>query len=175
MTASLYQVAASSPSTPILRNQRARQQHDVRRRVRGIQLDVVPAVRSPREAAVVEEVLHAVRWVAGASADGDLDPARLLPARVQVDDHHDRVAALLIGLRIREEALVVRLQEAQRALLLERPVLPADLVDLRDERAQAARLPEVPVPYLVLLRVQVLLAAGGQRRDLDQLEAGAED
>src|SRR5215472_3612522 len=117
MTASLYQVAASSPSNIPLRNERPGQPDDVRRRVGGIQLYVVPAVRAPREAPVVEDVVHAVRRMPGASAHGHLDPARLLPARVEVDDHDDRVAPFLVALGVREQALVVGLEEAQGAVL----------------------------------------------------------
>ena len=45
-----------------------------------------------------------------------------------------------------------------------------DRVHAADERREAARVVEVPVAQLVLLRVEVLLAAGLARRALEQLE-----
>src|SRR5947208_11489334 len=75
-----------------LRHQRAGHAQDVRGRDLGVELDVVPAVGAPREALAVEQVLDRVRRVPGPGLDGHLDPARLLPARVQVDDDDDHVA-----------------------------------------------------------------------------------
>src|SRR5262252_2231786 len=148
MTASLYQVDASSPSNPILRYQGSGQADDVRRRVGRVQLDVVPAVGAPGVAAVVQDVVHPVRGMAGAGTHGYLDPAGLLPARVEVDDHDDRVTALVVALGVGEQLLVVGLQEAQRPVLLEHSVPATDAVEPGDERPEAAGPVQVPVPDL---------------------------
>src|SRR3974377_1260535 len=112
MTASLYQVDASSPPNPVLRDQGPWESDDVRRRVRRVQLDVVPAVGPPGVGAVVEEVVDPVRGMTGARDHRYLDPARLLPAGVEVDDHDDRVAAGVVALGVREQPIVVGPEDA---------------------------------------------------------------
>src|SRR5438105_2847249 len=80
-------------------------------------------------------------------------------ADCEVDDHHHDVRAVLGELHVREKLVVVDGQEPQPLVRLQRRVLPADPVDAGDERRQRVLAVQVPLAYLVLLRVQVLLGA----------------
>src|SRR5215469_16862036 len=169
MTASLYQVASSS-ANGALRDQAPGEADDVGRGDCRVQLYVVPAVSAPCEAGAVEQVLDAVGRVAGPIHGRHLDPARLPPAWIQVDDDHDDVSAVCAGLGVAEQPLVVGVQEAKGTILLKRGVLAADAVDLRDQRAQAVALCQVPVASLILLGVEVILPTRRQGGNLRQLE-----
>ncbi len=65
--------------------------------------------------------------------------------------------------------------EAQAPVRLQRRMLAPDAVHLRDERRKAVGARAVPAPDLVLLGVEVLLAAGHARRVLHELVGGAVD
>src|SRR5262252_2038741 len=116
MTASWYQVASSS-ANGALRDQAAWEAQDVGGGDCRVQLDVVPAVRPPRKASAVEQILDAVGRVTGPIHGRHLHPARLPPAWLQVDDHHDDVGTVSAGLGIGQEPLVVGVQEAKGTIL----------------------------------------------------------
>src|SRR5215472_6317248 len=180
MIASLYQVASSANGA--LRNQWAWNTDDVGGRRRRVQGDVVPAVCAPGVAGAVQQVFDAIWWMTGPRHHRNLYPARLRPGGIEVDDHDYHVdfsptSTLLLrcgregaAFGERQQPFVVGPEEAKGPVLLQRRVLAAEAVDLGDQRPQAARPLQVPVPDLILLRVQVLLAPGGQRRHLRQFE-----
>ena len=93
----------------------------------------------------------------------------------EVHHHEDGVAGAGIGLGEAEQVRVVDGVEAQRAQLLQRRVRPPDLVEPADVGHEAAprRLGAGPVARaeLVLLAVEVLLAARADGDVLEQLEA----
>src|SRR5215472_2104999 len=186
MIASLYQVASSANGA--LRNQWAWNTDDVGGRRRRVQGDVVPAVCAPGVAGAVQQVFDAIWWMTGPRHHRNLYPARLRPGGIQVDDNHEHVdvsptSALLLlsggwegtGFGEGQQSFVVGPEEAQGPILLERRVLAAEAVDLGDQRPQAARPLQVPVPDLILLRVQVVLATRRQRRHLRQFEGRSID
>src|SRR5215831_3399444 len=136
MIASLYQVASSANGS--LRNQRAWNTHDVGGRGCGIQGDVIPAVRAPCMARVVQQVFDAVWRMPGARHHRNLYPARLRPGGIEVDDHDYHVdfsptSTLLLrcgregaALGERQQPFVVGPEEAKGPILLQRRVLAAD-------------------------------------------------
>ena len=78
-------------------------------------------------------------------------------------------------LGVAEQRVVVGAVEAQPGQVLQGRVAVADLVEQRAGGAPASGVVEVPVAQLVLLGVQVLLAALAHRGVLDQLERRAVD
>ena len=106
-----------------------------------------------------------------------LDPAGLGVMRIEVDDHRApccrRPAASCCST---SSCVVVDRMEAQASSRdCSAGLLAPDRVDARDEVAQAVRPLEVPVADLVLLRVEIFLAARLARLVLQQLEGRAVD
>ena len=97
--------------------------------------------------------------------------------RVEVDDHQNRVRCPS-RLRVGDHRVVVGVVEVEVAQLLQGGVPPPDPVERGDQRGDGAALAlgRLPVagPQLVLLRVQVLLAARAHRGVLAQLVAGVD-
>ena len=83
-----------------------------------------------------------------------------------------------VRLRVGDDGVVVGVVEVEVAQLLEGGMAAAQPVERGDQRGDGAALAlgGVPVarPQLVLLRVEVLLAAGAQRGVLAQLVAGVD-
>src|SRR6185436_8263760 len=135
MTASLYQSAlsgsAGAASGTAMSWLFSRNTEDVRRQGVGIELhEVAPA--APGVTARRDQILHLV--AAGGRAV-EIEPARLLVMRIQVDAHQDKVVALF--LRVADQLVVVGRMEAQVPVALQRRVLVADSVQPADQLAQA--------------------------------------
>ncbi|MCO5595375.1 hypothetical protein L7F22_049417 [Adiantum nelumboides] len=107
-----------------------------------------------------------------------LQGALLRGRRVQRADHEHLVTGGRVQLRVRDDVRVVHLVEVELAQLLQRGVRAPDLVELGEVRLERAALVErgveVARAQLVLLRVQVLLAARLDRGALVELEAGVD-
>src|SRR3972149_2413339 len=108
-------------------------------------------------------------------AGGRAQPPRLRVARVEVDDDEQDVRAVRARLAVGDELVVINLVEAQRVVALQGGVLAPDAVHLGDEAAEAGLVRQVPVLDLVLLGVQVLLAARLQGLVEAPLVGGAVD
>src|SRR6185295_5941897 len=169
MTASLYQSAASVDdcSLPASATSRISLCSDNTEHVRGKGLrveaeEIAPAV--PGVAPAAEQVLD---LVGAALARREIHPARLREARVEVDRDQDQVFTLLLG--VREQLVVVGRMELQAPVRLQRDVLHSDRIQFPYQRNQAVRPLAIPLLDLVLLGVQVLLAARLARRLLHEL------
>ena len=127
---------------------------------------------------------RAGRWHLDSARAGSQVPARrdaaeaCRPRRacgIEVDDGQHGVAPIGGLLGVREQRVVVDVMEHEPLVRLQGRVLAADPVDLADQRSEGVRALQVPAADLVLLRVQVLLAAGLARDVLAQLERRAVD
>ena len=105
----------------------------------------------------------------------ELQPPLLRQARIEVHHREDDVRAVLGALAVGDELVVVDAVEAQAAVALQRGVLLPDAVHAADEVRQALRPLELPVADLILLRVEVLLAALFQWLALLEFEGGPVD
>ncbi len=131
----------------------------------------------PGIASVAQQVVHLVRLVRPQPPLFDRQPedAALRVVRVQVDDADDNVARIVGLLAVGDQLVVVDTVETQAPVRLQRLVLPPGLVHQRDQVAQAVRPVDLPVALLVLLGVQVLLAARLSWLVFHQLERWAVD
>ena len=95
--------------------------------------------------------------------------------RIEVHDNDDDVLAGRVDLAVADELFVLDLVKAHVLEPLECRVLAADPVDAGDEGRERMGLVELPVAHLVLLRVEVLLAARLTRLGDAELERGPVD
>lgn len=95
--------------------------------------------------------------------------------RVERDHHQHAVAGRRVDLGVGDQRIVVHAVEMDRTQLLQCGVQAANCVELRDEWLERAsfgeRAREVTGPQLVLLGVQVFLAALPHRTVLEQFVA----
>src|SRR5256885_4140727 len=115
----------------------------------------------PERSLVAEHLVHLVGLL---RVDPQLRERQMedrLLGRVGIEAHRAQHHACEIGgrLRIEEDAIVVRLVESQISIKLQRRVLLADSIELRDPLPDVAGLFPLAVDELVLLRVEVLLLA----------------
>ena len=96
--------------------------------------------------------------------------AALPIARIDVDHDQQHVRPVRRRLRVGDELIARDILEVQRRVVLERRIRVPDRVHARDQIAQALGAIEVPRPDLILLRVEILFAAGFARRILEELE-----
>src|SRR5258706_9427531 len=171
MTASLYQSAlsgsAGADSGTATTWLFSRNTEDVRRQCVRIELDEI-APAAPGVMARGDQILERV---AVARRAIEVEPSRLLMMRVEVDCDQDQVVAYL--LRVAQHLVVVGRMEAQAPVALQRRIFLSHVVELGDQLAQAVGPVALPAPDLVLLGVEVLLAARLARRVLHQLERRA--
>jgi len=119
--------------------------------------DVVAAI-APRVVDAGEEIFYFEVFVVRDRElfEVEVDPAGLLLGGVEVDGDENFVRAT--GFAVAEDIGIVGWMEVERTVAMERGVVAADLVDLRDERSEAVAGGAVPVADLVLLAVEVLFA-----------------
>src|SRR5689334_23857561 len=168
MTASLYQSALSgsggAASATASDGLLSRNTEDMRRQRVRVELHEVvaaaPGVMAARDE-IVEHVARTRRAV-------EIDVACLRVPWVEVHADEDQVVALL--LRVAKELIVVADVEAKAPVALQRGISMADRIQAGDELAQASRPVAIPALDLVLLGVEVLLAARLARFRLHQLE-----
>src|SRR5690349_4220612 len=86
-------------------------------------------------------------------------PSALCVVRIEVHDRDDDVAAVGIRLAISDDLLVVGVDEFERMIELQGRMRATRLVQARHQLAHRSRLTHVPMPNLVLLRIEVILAA----------------
>src|SRR3954451_3402300 len=148
----------------------------VRRRDERVESDV--AVLGPCPRRTRELVVHFVGLPGLEAEGGHVDVHRRLPyrVRVQVDDDEHAVVTFLLGPG--QDLLVVGRVPAEVAQLAQRGMGAADAVEPRQQRGEAALLALRGCPVartvLVLLAVEVFLAARLHRDVLEQLEAGVD-
>src|SRR5688572_1996055 len=128
-----------------------------------VQLDVVAAA-VPGIAPAGELVVQLVALARRA----EIDPARMYVMRVEVNYREDEVVSRLLG--VGDHLAVVDAVEAQAPVRLQRRIVLPHLVQLGDQLPQAVRPLALPALHLVLLRVEILLAARVARGALAQLE-----
>src|SRR3954465_488080 len=147
MTAYLYPSAlsgsAGAASGTATTSLLSRNTEDVRRKRVGIQLHEVAAA-IPRVVARGNEILKRIACGGGAV---EVDPAALRGVQIEVHADEDQVLALL--LRVAEKLVVVGQMEAQRPVALQRRVFVPNLVQLRDQPAQAVGSLAIPALDLV--------------------------
>src|SRR5690606_16799222 len=138
----------------------------------GVELEAlacaVPAAPGAREQLIAGE------GGVGAQAQGLEVEAQLAAARrarVEAGEHEHAVVAVAVGEA--EQGLVVGRVEGEGAAVGERGVGAADAVELPEDGGDARGVVEAPAAQLVLLAVEVLLAALLAGRGLEQLEGGA--
>src|SRR6185503_19907242 len=169
MTASLYQRRRSVDDCSLSASATSRISlfSDNTEHVRGkglrVEADVV-APAAPGVAAAAEQVLH---FVSAPLAGREVDPAGARQARVEVHDDETQVPTLF--LRIRQELLAVGRMKLQAPVGLQRDVLLPYFIQFPDQGSEAVRPVALPALDLVLLRIQVLLAARLARLVLHQL------
>ena len=146
----------------------------VRHPLGGIELHVVP-LAAPGVAGAVEQIddvvgrvlrqREAIRW--------QHHKAVLHRLVIEIDDHENRIRAVARDLAEREQTRIVGRAKHQSVIRLQRRILAADAVDRRDEILDVVRVLPIPVTILVLLRVQIFLAAG-HRPALAQFESAVD-
>src|SRR5215472_18914460 len=149
---------------------------DVRRADVRIELDiVVPA--APDVTRVAQEIVNLEGLSFGNAEDVQVEigPTRLSPSRIEIDHHQHRAALLAGRFAVAEELCVVDAVKAQVPVEVKRGIVAPSRVHAGDEIAQASGLVETAVLDLVLLGIEVLLAAGLARTVLAQLVGGAID
>src|SRR5579875_1700655 len=102
-----------------------------------------------------------------------IKPAGLPVMGIEVDDDHDDVRTILAHFAVGNDLIVVHGMKPESDVALQSSVVLADSIDLRDQSFQAVGTLDVPDAYLVLLRVEILLASGMQRAILKQFERGS--
>ena len=90
--------------------------------------------------------------------------------RVEVHDDENHVRAVGAVLGIADELVVIDAPERQGVVALQGRIGTANRVQASEKLSQRTLGGEVPRPRLVLLRVEVLLAAGFARRSFGELE-----
>src|SRR6185436_18980899 len=175
MTASLYQRARSVDDWSLSASATSRislcsdNTEDVGRQGLRVEADEISAA-VPGVAPAAEQVLDFIR---AAFARSEVDPAGLREARIEV--HGDENQVLTFLLRVRQQLVVVGRMELQAPVGLQRDVLDPYCIQFPDQRSEAVRPLAVPALDLVLLGVEVFLAAGLARLVLHQLVGRAVD
>src|SRR5438874_2653101 len=168
MTASLYQSAVSGSAGCACATATSwlfsRNTEDMRRQGMGVELHEV-ALPGPSVVAGGDEIVQVVACRRSAL---EIYPARLRMSRIEIDDDHDQVVTVFLG--VAKELLIVRRVKAQAPVALQRRIILAHLVQAADQGPQAVRPRALPALDLVLLGIEVFLAAGLARRRLHQLE-----
>src|SRR5882672_1111807 len=159
MTASLYQRARSVDDCSLSASATSRislssdNTEHVSRQGLGAEADVVAAA-VPGVAPAAQQVLD---LVGAPFAGGEIHPPGLHEARVEVDRNEDQVLTFLLG--VREKLIVVRRMKLQAAVRLQRDVRVSNFIQFLYQGSQAVRSLAIPALDLVLLGIQVLLAA----------------
>ena len=95
--------------------------------------------------------------------------------RIQIDHHQNRITGHRIHLAVRNDVVVRGVVEMNLPQLLQRRMLPPDLVQRGNIWLQGItiiqRCFEIPGPQLVFLRIQILFRIRGNRLILKQLIA----
>src|SRR5436190_10689655 len=86
-------------------------------------------------------------------------PAALRVMRIEVDNRYNDLGAVEVRFGISDDLFVVGVDEFKRMIELQRRMRPPRLIKALDQLAHRARLGRVPMPDLVFLRIEVLLAA----------------
>ena len=102
-------------------------------------------------------------------------PAGAVLARPQIDHDENAIAGLRIVPRPGEEVRVVDLLHQRRPVAGQRRFGAPEFIEPGDERRQALRSVEIPARDLVLLRIEILLAARLARRHRHQFQGRAVD
>src|SRR5215471_1154246 len=121
---------------------------------------------SPQCTAIAHQLVHLKRLLFAQSelVQRHLQPHLLGGERINADRDQQRIRAIGLLFPVEQHALILCMVETQIAVLLERRVAAADLVDSLDELADVVGPFEIPGSKLVLLRIEVLFAAGDGAR-----------
>ena len=91
--------------------------------------------------------------------EGNLQPARVCMMGVQIHNRQDDIGEVFGVFAVADELFVLDWVETQVPVTLERGVLPSDTVDPRYKVLEAVLPADIPVPDLILFRIQVFLAS----------------
>src|SRR6185295_753529 len=128
----------------------------------------------PQLAFTSEELLR-LEDVVGAEPElgqGNLQLDLLGGVRIHVHRHQDLVEPVFGSLAVEKDAVVGGRIEAKVPVFAPRGILSPDSIHQRDEGAKVSRRVWAPIPELVLVRIEILLAARSERLVLAQLVAG---
>src|SRR5690349_20937520 len=81
----------------------------------------------------------------------ELYPSRLRVIGIEIDHRQDDIGPVLGSLAVADHLLVADWMEAQTPVAVQGAVVAADGVEARNERAQALRALDIPLPDLVFL------------------------
>src|SRR5678815_3799910 len=95
--------------------------------------------------------------------------------RVEIHDHDDDIAEIFSSFRVANHLLIIDLMKTEAPIALERRIVLANSVHMRDEVFQTVGAFPVPMLDLVLLRIEILLAARLSWTIFQQLEGRTVD
>src|SRR4051794_21118579 len=90
--------------------------------------------------------------------------------RVKIYYNHYDVRAIPGSFAVADQLFVIGGMKIQRRVALKRDILMTDAIDQRNQLAQAVGPVQIPMPNLVLLRIEILLATCAERTALQQLK-----
>ena len=135
---------------------------DMHRPLVWIESDVIAAA-VPIEALAGQQIVHRVRVAPVGETklfEGHFHKSCLVMVRIEIDGDQDDVVPRRSGLGVPEDLVVVRRQETQVIVEMQRAIVPADVIELGDVLLDVPGRVPIPALELVFFAVVILLAAG---------------